>query len=153
MGFTIRFREPISLYYMNIIFFLLFSFFIKNISYRFHLDVVMINKNKKIGYVYCLSNPSFKQNIFKIGYTLKNTPEERAKSLYKTGIPTPFVVEFYIQVENPRKKEGEIHKLFDCLGYRCNKKREFFNVNIDIVKQVFLIANGTKTIEKTEKEN
>lgn len=137
-------------------------FFMKNNAYRFYSNIVMINKNKytnnfnknnNIGYVYCLSNPSYKENILKIGYTLKSTPEERAKSLYKTGIPTPFVVEFYIQVENPRKKEGEIHKLFDCLGYRCNKKREFFNVNIDVVKQVFLIANGTNTTDKTEKEN
>lgn len=134
----------------------------KSLAYKFRSNAVMINrdiytgnfnKNNNIGYIYCLSNPSYKKNILKIGYTLKNTPEERAKSLYKTGIPTPFVVEFYIKVDNPRKKEGEIHKLFDYLGYRCNKKREFFDVNIDVVKQVFLIANGKKTIEKTEKEN
>ncbi len=37
-------------------------------------------------YIYILSNPAFKDNLYKIGHTTKNVPT-RANQLYTTGVP------------------------------------------------------------------
>jgi hypothetical protein len=65
------------------------------------------------GFVYILTNPSYKDNIIKIGFTinLKN----RLSQLDKTGVPTPF--EPYMTVETAKYKELEkvIHHEIDKL--------------------------------------
>ena len=52
----------------------------------------LMNYQPKEEYVYVLSNPSFNENLLKIGFTRKN-PIERAEELCTSGLPTPFVVE------------------------------------------------------------
>jgi len=49
------------------------------------------------GWIYCLSNPSM-PGILKVGMTDK-TPEERAKTLFTTGVPSPRREFFRISVE------------------------------------------------------
>ena len=77
-------------------------------------------------YVYVLSNPSFDENLFKIGFTRKN-PIERAQELCTSGIPTPFVVECFIISTNGSKLEKIIHKYLN--EYRESSTREFFRIN------------------------
>jgi hypothetical protein len=87
-----------------------------------------------IGYIYCFSNPSFKLNYYKIGRT-KDHPSKRIKELYKTGVPDKFKLEFCRLVKNYEKVEKEIHETLK--NYRVNNKREFFEVDINIIKTIF----------------
>ena len=86
-----------------------------------------MNTNKE-QYVYVMSNPSFKDNIFKIGWT-KNHPLVRAKNLQSSGVPTAFKVEYIIKTENGYKLEQEIHSFLS--NYRMEDNREFFELSKD----------------------
>lgn len=94
---------------------------------------------KMKGYIYCVSNPSFKANIFKIGYTTMNL-NKRINSLYKTGVPTKFVINFAKTVQKCYKHEQEIHVLLD--KYRFNPSREFFKCPLQTIKTVFESIEG-----------
>lgn len=98
-----------------------------------------LNENYDLGYIYCFSNPSYSSDILKVGMT-NRTPDERAKELYTTGLPTPFIIEFAKKVNNPKDKEKIIHKILD--EYRVNPKREFFRVSIEKVKMIFELPDG-----------
>jgi len=87
------------------------------------------------GWVYCLSNPSM-PGLLKVGIT-ERTPEERAKELSTTGVPTPFVIEFAKRVKNPAQKESTLHALLEKYAERTNARREFFRTTPEIVKQFF----------------
>lgn len=83
------------------------------------------------GFVYVMSNRSM-PNIYKIGCTSRN-PIERANDLYTTGVPTPFIVEYCIYIENFQYIEKEIHK--SLINYNFNK--EFFKY--DLIKCILEI--------------
>lgn len=93
------------------------------------------------GYIYCLSNKSFKKNIYKIGYTSKK-PNIRAEQLYKTGVPTPFKVEISKYVNDIVKAERHLHEKFDKM--RINEDREFFKVSLECIKKSFRQTKGFK---------
>ena len=92
-----------------------------------------------IGFIYCLSNPAFKDGMVKIGLTLR-TVEERCRELRTTGVPLPFVVEFAKQVENPAEKEKYLHMLL--AESRISDDREFFNHPVEEVKALFELFEG-----------
>ena len=85
---------------------------------------------KEIGYVYILTNPSFKDDIVKIGLT-SGTVEKRMKELQTTGVPTPF--EKYASIKTSKFKEVEsfMHHSLSLLseGCRVNDNREFFRIS------------------------
>ena len=76
-------------------------------------------------YVYVLTNPAM-PGLVKIGRTDAADPEERAKQLYTTGVPVPFVVEFAGHVDDPQKVEQALQTAFE--PHRVNPKREFFRI-------------------------
>lgn len=81
------------------------------------------------GYVYILTNDSFKEDYIKIGIT-KRDPYERAKKLSGTGVPTPFDVYAYLKTEKYEAAEKLVHHIIDLISdMRINKKREFFLIN------------------------
>jgi hypothetical protein len=84
---------------------------------------------KEPGYVYILTNPSFKDDIVKIGLT-SGTVEKRMKELHTTGVPTPF--EKYASIKTSKYEEVErfIHHSISLLseGSRVNDNREFFRI-------------------------
>ena len=83
-------------------------------------------------YVYCLSNPDYTENLYKIGYT--NNPVKRADELYSTGVPTNFIIEFVIKTPDGKLLEKIIHdKLKD---YRRNSHREFFRIPMPTLKNI-----------------
>jgi hypothetical protein len=95
-----------------------------------------------IGYIYCLSNPSFEENVYKIGFTSK-TPQQRALQLYKTGVPTPFNVELYKCITDYKTNEKKVHKILK--QYRINDQREFFRVSLSTIDNIFsLIPEYTR---------
>ena len=105
------------------------------------------------GYIYCVSNPSFKANMYKIGYTTMNL-NKRINSLYKTGVPTKFVINFAKTVQKCYKHEQEIHLLLD--KYRFNPSREFFKCPLQTIKSAFENIEGVwwkdEAVEEEEGE-
>ena len=106
-------------------------------------DVTYFTSRKKLSYtnrdgdhdswVYVLSNPA-QPGILKIGYT-SNTPEERARQLSNaTGVALPYVVEYTYSCWNGLELEKDIHERLN--EYRLSKQREFFQVDLDEVKEI-----------------
>ena len=128
-----------------VILFQLFSFFLalsmkSGVNHLRYVNCIHMNRDvNTYGYVYCLSNPSFRENIFKIGCTY-NCPTLRAKTLYMTGVPTPFKIEIAQKVDNYKEVEKKLHEHFSSFGCeRINKKREFFFVpyGVEYIRSVF----------------
>jgi hypothetical protein len=92
-----------------------------------------------VGFIYCMSNPAFKDGMVKIGFTLR-TVEERCRELRTTGVPLPFVVEFAKQVSNPAEKEKYLHEILADM--RISDDREFFNIPVEEVKTLFEMFEG-----------
>jgi hypothetical protein len=98
------------------------------------------------GIVYILTNPSFKDDIVKIGIT-SGTVEKRMKELHTTGVPTPF--EWYAIYQTPEYKKVErfLHTSLSLLvDNRINPKREFFKIRpevaLDYLMQVAELIGG-----------
>jgi hypothetical protein len=79
------------------------------------------------GFVYILSNAAF-PGMLKIGFTRK-VPSERAAELSTTGVPNPFVVEYYCLVEGDSELEAKVHRAMAVHRHRAD--REFFRVDIN----------------------
>ena len=77
----------------------------------------------EIGFVYVLRNECM-NGTYKIGMT-DRSPNQRARELSKaTGVPSPYEVVFYAEVEAPRKAEAWLHEHFKA--FRINASREYF---------------------------
>lgn len=100
-----------------------------------------INPNKK-GFIYILINPSLK-DLLKIGMTTRS-PEERAKELSTTGVPTPFFVAFSEEVSDCQMIEKEIHLQLE--NFRYIKNREFFE--IPLAHAIKIVAKKIEDLEK-----
>jgi SpoIID/LytB domain protein len=86
----------------------------------------------KVGYVYILTNPSFKDEIVKIGIT-SGTVEKRMKELHTTGVPLPF--EEYASYKTTKYAEVErfMHRSLSLLAdNRVNNSREFFKIKPEV---------------------
>lgn len=101
---------------------------------------------EEIGIVYILTNPSFKDDIVKIGIT-SGTVEKRMKELHTTGVPTPFEWYAIYQVREYKKVERFIHSSLSLLvGNRINPNREFFQIKpeiaLDYLMQIAELIGG-----------
>jgi len=99
------------------------------------------------GFVYILTNPSYKDNIIKIGYTINL--KSRLAQLDRTGVPMPF--EPYMTVETSKYKtlENVIHRELDKLtNFRTRENREFFE--IDPIDAADLLKNLARLIDDAE---
>lgn len=100
---------------------------------------------KESGYVYILTNPSFKEDWVKIG--MCSTPvEQRVKSLDSTGVPLPFEIFATMQTSKYKQAEKLIHSFISKFtNLRIRNNREFFNVKpeeaLDIFKQVATVLD------------
>ena len=92
--------------------------------------------NDKPGYVYILTNPSFREDWIKIGKT--TNMEERLRTLYNTSLPLPF--EPYATMKTVKYNEAEklVHHYIERFtNLRIEKKREFFNVKPEEALEIF----------------
>lgn len=84
--------------------------------------------SKTRGYVYILTNPSFRDDWVKI-WKSSRPVNVRSKELYNTAVPLPFVIYATIQTEKYEDIESNMHDMFwDLAWSRINDKREFFNI-------------------------
>lgn len=113
----------------------------------------MVKKKKaalKSGYVYILTNPSFRDDWVKIGKT-ERPVDVRSNELDNTAVPLPFEKFATLKTEKYAKAEKLIHKMIDRLtDKRIRKNREFFNIEprqaLDILNDVSELVDGEVTI-------
>lgn len=97
------------------------------------------------GYIYVLGNPSFENDLFKIGVT-QRSPDGRSVELSgATGVPTPFVLEYSEFVHECMLVEKSVHDLLS--KYRVNDRREFFKCPIiEVIRAIRLIADTHRSV-------
>ena len=92
------------------------------------------------GYVYILTNPSFREDWVKIGKSSRPV-DVRSKELDNTAVPLPFEIYATLYTSKYDKVERQIHKQIDRLtDLRIRQNREFFNiapaVALDIMRDI-----------------
>ena len=85
-------------------------------------------EEKKQGYVYILTNPSFQADWVKIGKSSKAV-ELRVKELDGTAVPLPFQIYATLKTSKYSEVEKAVHETIDSLtDLRIRPNREFFNI-------------------------
>lgn len=102
-----------------------------------------IDKNKmsvpKAGFIYIIRNPEHRENIYKVGVTTRDI-NDRLKELSMTSSITDFELIDHWWVKDCYSFENKIHK--ELRAYRIREDREFFDLNINLLKQVILKYGG-----------
>ena len=88
--------------------------------------------------IYILTNESM-PNLIKIGLTKRDDLNIRIKELYTTGVPLPFNIYYACLVNDSKRTEDILHKLFK--ENRINKKREFFQIDPEKVITALSLLN------------
>lgn len=99
----------------------------------------------KKGFIYILSNSSLKENLFKIGKTSKSTSQRTKQLSSSTSIPECFEIIEEFEFNDLNWAEREVHKELE--KYRYNKKKEFFNCDLELAISAIL------KIQVIDKEN
>jgi len=103
------------------------------------------------GYVYILTNPSFRDDWVKIGKSSRPV-NIRSKELDNTAVPLPFEIYAVMKTEKYEAAEKQIHGLIDLVNpdIRIRKGREFFNVTPE--KALSIFRQCARTIDDAEIE-
>ena len=111
---------------------------------------------QEAGYVYILTNPSFKEDWVKIGKSARPV-NVRSKELDNTAVPLPF--EIYATMKTTKYNEAEklIHRYIERFTkLRIRDNREFFKVlpevALDIFKDVAMMLDDAE-IEEVHKKS
>lgn len=89
------------------------------------------------GYVYILTNPSFREDWVKIGKSSRPV-DLRSKELDNTAVPLPFEIFATMQTVKFNEVEKLVHKTIDRLtDLRIRQNREFFNVPPQVALDIF----------------
>lgn len=105
-------------------------------------------KTKRQGYVYILTNPSFRADWVKIGKSARPV-DVRSKELDNTSVPLPFEVYATLKTAKYERVEKLIHKTIDELTtLRIRRKREFFNMMPQKALEIF--RNIAATLDDAE---
>ena len=113
-----------------------------------------MDKTKEPGYVYILTNPSFREDWVKIGKSARPV-DVRSKELDNTAVPLPFEIYATIRTIKYNEVEKLVHELIDSLtDFRIRRNREFFNVNpqraLEIFKKIALTIDDAIITEYTD---
>lgn len=95
-----------------------------------------MTKEPQEGYVYILTNPSFREDWVKIGRT--QNMEERLKTLDTTALPLPFKKYATLKTVKFQAAEKHVHHYIETFtNLRIRDKREFFNVKPEQALKIF----------------
>lgn len=105
-----------------------------------------------MGYVYILTNPSFKDDWIKIGKSSRPV-DIRSKELDNTATPLPFEIYATLKTDKYNEVERLIHKTIDRLtDLRIRQSREFFNISpakaLDILKDISTTLDDAEISER-----
>lgn len=93
---------------------------------------------KEKGYVYILTNKSFRDDWVKIGKSSRPV-DIRSKELDNTAVPLPFDIFATMKTEKYSEAETAIHKQIDRLtDRRIRQNREFFNLEPALALEIML---------------
>lgn len=111
----------------------------------------MKNNKKETGYVYILTNPSFREDWVKIGKSSRPV-DVRSKELDNTAVPLPFEIFATMKTVKFNEVEKLVHKTIDRLtDLRIRQNREFFNVPpqmaLDIFKDIAQTIDDAEVVE------
>ena len=91
---------------------------------------------KEPGYVYILTNPSFREDWVKIGKSSRPV-DIRSKELDNTAVPLPFEIFATLKTVKYDIVEKKIHKAIDRLtDLRIRQNREFFNIKPELALEI-----------------
>lgn len=97
------------------------------------------------GYVYILTNDSFREDWVKIGKSSRSV-DVRSKELDNTAVPLPFNIYATLKTVKYNEVEQLVHKTIDRLtDLRIRQNREFFNVAPEVALDIF--RDIAKTID------
>lgn len=97
------------------------------------------------GYVYILTNESFREDWVKIGKSSRPV-NIRSKELDNTAVPLPFDIYATLKTVKYNEVEQLVHKTIDRLtDLRIRQNREFFNVAPEVALDIF--RDIAKTID------
>lgn len=83
--------------------------------------------NDEPGYVYIITNPSFREGLIKLGCT-SGTIEDRLRGLQTTGVPLPFELYASLKTKNYKQVEKHMHYVLTALTEtRVSENREFYD--------------------------
>jgi len=110
---------------------------------------------KEPGYVYILTNPSFREDWVKIGKTIDL--KARLKNLDNTSVPLPFEVFATLKTAKYNEAEKLVHRYIERFtNLRIRDNREFFNVKpedaLEIFKDVSLLLDDAEIDEVYKKD-
>lgn len=92
---------------------------------------------KQPGYVYILTNKSFREDWVKIGKSSRPV-DLRSKELDNTAVPLPFDIYATLRTAKYDIVEKKIHKAIDRLtDLRIRQNREFFNIRPELALEIF----------------
>lgn len=90
----------------------------------------------ELGFVYILTNPSFKEDWVKIGKSSRPV-DIRSKELDNTAVPLPFEIYATLKTVKYNEVEKLVHKTIDRLtDLRIRQNREFFNVSPEVALSI-----------------
>lgn len=109
------------------------------------------------GYVYILTNPSFKENWVKIGYSARPV-DVRSKELDNTAVPLPFEIYATLKTKKYIQAEKLVHRYIERFtNLRVRDKREFFMISPDVALSIFhdvsLLLDDAEIDEVYKKES
>ncbi len=111
---------------------------------------------KEPGFVYILTNPSFKEDWVKIGRSSRPV-NVRSKELDNTAVPLPFEIYATLKTEKYVEAEKLIHRYIERFtNLRIRDNREFFNVKPEVALEIFRdVADvlGDAVIEEVHKKS
>lgn len=89
------------------------------------------------GYVYILTNESFREDWIKIGKSSRPV-DIRSRELDNTAVPLPFKIFATLQTKKYHQVESLVHKTIDRLSdFRIRQNREFFNIHPEVALDIF----------------
>lgn len=114
-------------------------------------DEITKLQNGKAGNVYIISNlGSFGENIFKIGMTRRQDPQERINELSNASVPFKFDVHSFIFSDDAVGLEGKLHNMLnDKRVNKVNLRKEFFQITIDELEQLVNEIEPTAEFNRT----
>lgn len=108
-------------------------------------------QNGKAGHVYIISNlGSFGENVFKIGMTRRQQPQERVDELGDASVPFKFDVHSFIFSDNAVELEHQLHTLLNEKRVnKVNLRKEFFYSSLDELEELVNKVDSTAEFTKT----
>ncbi len=107
--------------------------------------------NKEPGFVYILTNPSFREDWVKIGKSSRPV-DVRSKELDNTAVPLPFEIFATMKTIKYNEAEKLVHRYIERFtNLRIRNNREFFNVQpeeaLEIFKEVAMLLDDAEICE------